>query len=85
MNKGTSFNINESAESFKERKRQALSIRNAVPMDNIPYTNPSLLKIGTEMGQQIIKGTNSTLIEMRNINLNINYERAIKSAYNLFK
>ena len=70
------------AKVFKEAKRKSLKYSGGVFYDNGGYIDPGLLSVGTAMGKKIISQSN---IQMRNINLNINYERAIKSAYNLFK
>ena len=69
------------AEVFKEAKRKSLKYSGGVFYDNGGYIDPGLLSVGTAMGKKIISQSN---VQMRNINLNINYERAIKSAYNLF-
>ena len=72
----------DKAKVFKEAKRKSFKNSGGVFYDDGGYIDPGLLSVGTSMGKEIIKNTN---IQMRNINLNIDYERAIKSAYNLFK
>ena len=96
VNKGGSLGLHTSALAFKKKKLQAvaedelsyqkkdgtISNYKGVFFHNGGYVNEDLLDVGTSMGEKII---GNTKIQMRNINLNINYERAIKSAYNLFK
>ena len=91
VNKGGSLSLHTSALAFKKEKLKAVAKDEltyneknyrGVFFHNGGYTNEDLVDVGTTMGEKIISNTK---IQMRNINLNINYERAIKSAYNLFK
>lgn len=92
-NSTSSFKTGYSATSFKKKKAEAIS-GDSITYENSKgelktytgvfihdggYFNEDLVDVGTEMGKNIIDSTN-----MRKINLDIDYEKAIKSAYNLF-
>lgn len=93
MTKGTNgayqFPIDKTAAQFKNEKKEALAKSNERFSYNGDYSDTNLLQVGREMGKNIIgysNGNNEWIggASMRNINLDIDYENAIKTAFNLF-
>lgn len=78
LNKSDSVPI--TAKGLRQKKEETVKEEGGF-MHQGTYTNPNLVAVGRETGKAIIK---SNRIRMRNISLNIDYEKAIKSAYNLF-